>query len=378
MSPQITTRRFPWGLAATAATLTLFGISMVVSSTARETEPGLAPEAKAQIIWWLLACGGCLVAWKVPFSWWKELAVPGWILAFLIILTMTVLAGTVLVPNIKGLSNWIVVGPVRVQPVEFIKLAALLATARLMTVPGYDAHRFAHVLLALSVAGLPAILLARTQDLGSALTFIPMVTGILLVAGLSMRHLAILAIITVVIGGVGYHFLPKDGMKSYQYKRIQAWLHPDDYAMTEGYQTARSVSAIGSGQIFGKGWEQGDQNRLGMIPEKHTDLIFAVIGEELGLLGCVGVLVMYATFAWVGLANASHARDPVGRYVCVGYISLIVGQASINIAVATGVIPVTGVPLPFFSYGGSSLFGTWLGLGIAMSGAVDKMTVTTA
>jgi len=351
--------------------LTAFGVLMVISATGRESDVGLANEARAQLTWWGVAMAACVVAWRVPFAWWRELAIPGYITALVVILGMVALAGTTLVPNIKGQANWIVLGPLRVQPVEFIKLAALLGTALLMTAPGFDARRFSHVLLALVIAGLPAAMLAK-EDLGSALTFVPMAFGILTVAGLRLRHLAILGLITLAVAAAGIASLPKEGNKAYQYKRIQAWLHPDDYALTEGYQTARSVSAIGSGQWVGKGWGQGDQNRLGMIPEKHTDLIFAVTGEELGLLGTLSVITLFVTFAWVGLANASGARDPCGRYVVVGYVALVCGQAAINLAVATGLMPVTGVTLPFFSYGGSSLLGTWLGLGIACSAATTR------
>lgn len=344
---------------------------MVISATGRESDVGLAPEARAQIVWWAVSAGTCLIAWRMPFSWWRELAIPSYIAALVVILGMVALAGTSLVPNIKGQANWIVLGPLRVQPVEFIKLAALLGTALLMTAPGFDARRFSHVLLALVIAGLPAAMLAK-EDLGSALTFVPMAFGILTVAGLRLRHLAILGLITLTVAAIGIASLPKEGNKAYQYKRIQAWLHPDQYALTEGYQTARSVSAIGSGQWVGKGWSQGDQNRLGMIPEKHTDLIFAVTGEELGLLGTLSVITLFVTFAWVGLANASGARDSCGRYVVVGYVSLVCGQAAINLSVATGLMPVTGVTLPFFSYGGSSLLGMWLGLGIACSAATSR------
>lgn len=365
--------RIPWGFLGCAALLTGFGVLMVISATGRETEPGLAGEAKAQLTWWLVSVATCLAAWRMPFAWWRELAIPGYIAALLVILAMTALAGTALVPNIKGQANWIVIGPLRAQPVEFVKLAALLATALLMTAPGFDARRFGHVLLALVVAGLPAAMLAK-EDLGSALTFVPLAFGILTVAGLRLRHLAILATLTLVVATLGVLALPKEGPKAYQYKRIQAWLHPQEYALTEGYQTARSVAAIGSGQVLGKGWSQGDQNRLGMIPEKHTDLIFAVTGEELGLLGTLGAVSLFVAFAWIGLANASGARDPCGRYVVVGYISLVLGQAAINLSVATGLMPVTGVTLPFFSYGGSSLLGTWLGLGIACSAATARPT----
>ena len=371
MNDLSTTRRLPWGFLICALTLTACGVAMVTSATSSDSTPGLAPEARAQFQWWLIALATGLVAWRMPFAWWKELAIPGYIAALVVILGMTMLAGTALVPPIKGQCNWIVLGPLRVQPVEFIKLAAMLATARLMTAPGFDARNFGHVILALVVAGLPALLLAK-EDLGSALTFVPLAFGILIVAGLRLRHLALLASVTLLVATLGVMALPKEGPKSYQYKRIQAWLHPDEYALTEGYQTARSVSAIGSGQVLGKGWGQGDQNRLGMIPEKHTDLIFAVTGEEMGFLGGTAVLALFATFAWVGLANASSTRSVAGRYVIVGYVSLVIGQASVNLAVATGLMPVTGVTLPFFSYGGSSLLGTWLGLGIAMSGAVER------
>ena len=164
--------------------------------------------------------------------------------------------------------------------------------------------------------------------------------------------------------------LPRSGPKSYQYKRIQAWLNPDDYALTEGYQTARSMRSIGSGQLVGKGYLEGDQNRLGWLPEKHTDLIFAVVGEEVGFLGSTLVLALFLAFAWVGLHTAAICRDPCGRALIIGFVCLIIGQCSINLAVAMGMMPVTGITLPFFSYGGSSLLACHLGLGICLSAAL--------
>ena len=369
------TRRLPWGFLGCALALSTWGVLMIISATTSNTEAWLSIEAKAQLTWLPLAIAACLVASQRPFAFWKALALPGYLMSLMVIVCLEVFQGTSLVPTIKGLANWIVIGPIRVQPVEFIKLATLLGLASLLTVPGFTISKFSHILLALAVAGLPAVMLARIQDFGSPLTFLPMAAGILLVAGIRLRHLAVLAVAFVLIISVGVATLPKEGPKAYRYKRIQAWLKPDEYALTEGYQTARSVSAIGSGQLVGKGYEQGDQNRLGMIPENHTDLIFAVIGEEFGLVGTVGVLALFTTFAWVGLANASAARDPVGRYVAVGYIALIIGQTSVNLAVATGLMPVTGVPLPFFSYGGSSLVSVWLGLGLAISGSTfDRST----
>ena len=244
------------------------------------------------------------------------------------------------------------------------------------------------------MAAVPSLLHARA-DLGSSLTFPPMIVGMLVAMGMRISHLLLLVGATLVLGlgGLGLmladapkgsslakaqaSLLPREGQKSYQYKRIQAWLHPDDYALTEGYQTARSVRSIGSGRLVGKGYLEGDQNRLGWVPEKHTDLIFAVVGEESGFLGSVLALGLFLAFAWTGLHAAGMSRDPCGKALIVGYICLIMGQATINLAVAMGLMPVTGVTLPFFSYGGSSLLACYLGLGIALSASLAQRSELT-
>ena len=355
----------PWFLAAAA--LTCAGIALVASATADPANGILfGAAAKAQVLWWAVSVAVSLVAARIPFAWWKELAVPGYIASLLVILAMGVLAGSSLMPPIKGQCNWIVLGPFRIQPVEFIKLATLMATALLISSPGFEARRLGHVCLGLVVAALPAAMLAR-EDLGSALTFPPMAFGMLMAAGMRGRDFTLLMVGGLAVITLGISRLPQEGAKAYQYRRIQAWLHPEAYALTEGYQTARSVSAIGSGQYVGKGWSQGDQNRLGLIPEKHTDLISAVAGEEFGLIGMFVLCAGYVTFAWLGLGLAGTARDPCGRLIIVGFVCLLGGQAAINLSVATGLLPVTGITLPFLSYGGSSLLATWLGLGIARS-----------
>lgn len=352
---------------STALGLTAFGCLMVASAAHDPTATlGLGPEAKAQVIWMLVALGTGVVAARMPFGWWRTLSVPSYVAALVVILGMMVLAGTSLVPLRKGQANWLVVGSLQIQPVEFIKVAVLLGVARLITAPGFEARWLSHCLLALLVSAVPAGLLAR-EDLGSALTFPAVVLGMLVVAGMRGKHLGLLLLTGLLLVSGGIAALPKEGPKAYQYRRIQAWLHPDDYALTEGYQTARSVSAIGSGRVVGKGWREGEQNRLGLIPEKHTDLISAVIGEEWGFLGILAILIAYGALIWIGLGMASSAKDPGRRLVIVGVVCLVGGQAGINLGVALGLMPVTGVTLPLISYGGSSLVGTWLALGIAGS-----------
>jgi rod shape determining protein RodA len=357
-------RLVPWGLVCSVLLLTCFGVSQVISAC---WDPGhafcLGRESAAQLEWWCLGLITCAAVAHVSLAAWRGVA---WVLyagAFGVVVLMIGAAGTALVPEIKGQANWIVLGPMRVQPVEFIKFAALLATARVLSSPGFDARKLSDSLKALMVPGALSAALAK-GDMGSALTFIPMAFGMVYAAGMQVRWVITGAVAMVLLGFGVVHALPHDG---YQYKRVQAWLHPDEYALTEGYQTQRSMSAIGSGQWVGKGYAAGDQNRLGWVPEKHTDLILAVAGEELGFLGAGGAMALFIIFAWAGLTAAAQCRDPCGRYVICGYVCLLCGQASINIAVATGLMPVTGVTLPFFSYGGSSLLGSYLGLGLAIS-----------
>lgn len=378
----------PWGWLALTVALTAMGVSFVISAC---YDPGaaygLGDEARKQLGWWAVSAIACLVAMHVPFAVWRGLAIPLFLAGLCLELFMLVAAGTSVVPVIKGQANWLVLGPLRLQPVEFIKLATLLACARLVAHPDFQPARLLHLIAALSLAAIPSLLHARS-DLGSSLTFPPMIFGMLLAMGMRLTHFAIIAFTCVVIAvgsltlvtmdasegssarTVQETLLPRTGPKSYQYKRIMAWLNPDDYALTEGYQTARSVRSIGSGQLIGKGYLDGDQNRLGWLPEKHTDLIFAVVGEEVGFLGSVLVLALLLAFAWVGLHAAAMCRDPCGRALIVGYVCLIIGQSAINLAVATGMMPVTGITLPFFSYGGSSLLACHLGLGICLSAAL--------
>lgn len=351
----------------TALALNLVGCLMVASAAHDPAATlGLGPEARAQLIWTVIGLTGGLVAARIPIAWWKTLAVPAYVAALVVVLAMMMLAGTSLVPLRKGQANWLVLGSFQIQPVEFIKIAVLLGVARLISAPGFECRWLTHVLVALAIAAVPAALIAR-EDLGSALTFPAVVVGMLVVGGMRLRHLGLLVVAGLVIIGAGIAALPREGPKAYQFRRIEAWLDPERYALTEGYQTARSISAIGSGRVLGKGWREGDQTRLGLIPEKHTDLISAVVGEEWGFAGIVLILIGYGTLVWIGLAMVSSLRDPYPRYLVTGVVCLITGQASINLAVALGMMPVTGVTLPLMSYGGSSLIATWGALGIAVS-----------
>jgi cell division protein FtsW (lipid II flippase) len=361
-------REVPWGWLGVTLLLTAIGIAFVISAC---FDPGarfgLGIEARKQLVWWGISLVACGAAAFVPLARWKAAATPLYVGGIALQCFMMLLAGTALVPRIKGQANWLVLGPFSLQPTELIKIITLLACARLLSSPEFDLRRPAHLAGAFLLAAFPAGLIAIGNDLGSALTFPAMIFGMLLVAGIRWRHLGLALLLLLACATASVLTLPKEGPKSYQHKRIEAWLHPDEYALTEGYQTIRSVRSIGSGQWLGKGYGAGDQNRLGWLPEKHTDLIFAVVGEEVGFVGSSLVVGLFLLFAWLGLQAAALCRDPCGRLVISGYVCLVLGQAAINLAVAMGLMPVTGVTLPFFSYGGSSLLACYLGLGLCIA-----------
>jgi cell division protein FtsW (lipid II flippase) len=194
-----------------------------------------------------------------------------------------------------------------------------------------------------------------------------MLGGMLILAGASLRLISVGALLGIAGAVIGAMFLPRTGPKAYLWKRVQAYLDPESLSLHEGFQSIRALRSIGSGEFLGKGYGLGDQNQLGWLPEKHTDMIFAVLAEETGFLGSVLVVLGFLAFCWTGLWAANRARGDFARLVLGGFVCLICGQAAVNLAVVLKLMPVTGVTLPFFSYGGSSLLGCWLGLGVAVA-----------
>lgn len=358
-----------WPMIVLALAMTLFGLLFVVSATMDpEASYGWGREARMQLVWWGIAVLGCVACMHVPLATWRALALPALVGCVALQAFMIVAAGTALVPTIKGAHNWIALGQLRVQPSEFYKLAALLAAARLLVQHEVDVRSFHWCTVVLIVGCLPAALIVK-EDLGSALTFLPLVAGLLVFAGMPVRFLAAYggALAATLAGAVA--LLPES---SYQIRRLRAWLDPQAFAREEGYQTIHALRAIGSGQVTGKGYAAGDQNLLGWLPEQHTDMVFAVIAEELGFLGAALVPVLFCLFGWAGMYAAVRCRDEFGRLVIAGFTCLVVGQAAINLFVVLALMPVTGITLPFFSYGGSSLLATWCGLGICMSAVVAR------
>lgn len=278
----------------------------------------------------------------------------------LLIVTLTPL-GT----EINGSQRWILLLGVQLQPAEFAKIGVLLALAAIF----HEAKgnpRFAHVAAAITITAVPALLVFRQPDLGTSLVFFWLLAVVSVVAGVRLRGLVGMGIgaVGAVVAAVQLGLI-----KSYQISRLTAFLNADDpsIAQNAAFQTRQSLIAIGSGQFAGRGLFQGTQTSLSYVPENHTDFIFTVIGEEFGFVGSTIVLGLFFVIVWRGLRIAINAKDVFGSAVAAGIVAMLTLQMFVNIGMTVGIMPVTGLPLPFLSYGGTSLIAWFAMMGLLLN-----------
>jgi rod shape determining protein RodA len=272
----------------------------------------------------------------------------------LLIVTLTPL-GT----EINGSQRWILLLGVQLQPAEFAKIAVLLALAAVFH-EAKGQPRLVHIAAGLLLTAIPALLVFRQPDLGTSLVFFWLFAVIAVVAGVRLRALVTLGVgaVASIVAAVQFGVI-----QSYQISRLTAFLNLDDpsIAQNAAFQTRQSLIAIGSGQFAGRGLFQGTQTSLSYVPENHTDFIFTVIGEEFGFVGSTLVLGLFFVIVWRGLRIALHAKDMFGTVVAAGIVAMLTLQMFVNIGMTVGIMPVTGLPLPLLSYGGTSLI-TWFAM----------------
>lgn len=337
------------------------GLVMVYSASSVVAFEGLSDSAyffKRQLTWIALGFGAMWLVRSIHYPRLRRFAVP-------LLLLSIVLLVAVLVPGIGrvagGARRWIVAGPIAFQPVEIAKLAVLLYVAHFATRRGIAMREFWRgALPPILLTGFCAGLVLRQPDMGSALMLCA-VTGLLLfLAGARVAHLGLVAAASapLAVGAVL--------MARYRLARILGFLDPWSDPQGRGFHVIQSLLAFGSGGVLGAGLGASSQ-KFFYLPERHTDFIFAIVGEELGLLGTGGLLLLFALFAYRGFRIARAAPDRFGALMAAGITATVVGQALLNMAVATGLVPVTGIPLPFVSFGGSSLGMMMVKVGILLN-----------
>jgi rod shape determining protein RodA len=349
-------------LLATAAILVV-GALLVWSATAHdETLNGGHPTAylKRQLV--NIAIGLMLAGLVVVTDHrWVRILAPVVYLFSVVGLALVLVMGS----TVNGSRSWLMLGGMSLQPAELAKLAVVIGMA-LVVAERTEASRrhrvgVVEVVLMLAIAGVPAVLILLQPDLGTMLVLAATVFGVLAVAGVGRRWLAallaggVLAAVAVVSSGV---------LKQYQVDRFLAFTDPGLDPRGAGYNTTQARIAIGNGGLFGQGLFHGSQTRSGFVPEQHTDFVFTVAGEELGLIGAGLLIALFAVLLWRALLVSVRAEDMFGRVAAAGIACWFAFQTFQNIGMCLGIMPVTGVPLPLVSYGGSSMFASLMAIGL--------------
>jgi rod shape determining protein RodA len=264
-----------------------------------------------------------------------------------------------------GAKRWIAIGPVQFQPSEWVKLVLVLAVARYFANLGGRNLTWKEIFKAFAMVGIPLLLVLVQPDLGTALTYAPILVAGLFLGGISVRQAAILIVCgTALIVGA---WSSGKILKPYQKARLTSFINPDNDPKGSGYQIRQSLIAVGDGGIWGKGQNKGSQTQGYFLPIPYTDFIFAAFSEEHGFVGALFVLLLYFFILMRLIQNAQTAADLPGSLIIMGIVAVLTFQIAVNVGMVIGFMPVTGIPLPLMSYGGSSVLFTFLALGVAMN-----------
>ncbi len=355
-------RHVDFGLLLTILSIAGFGILMIYSSTqVRLFNEGLDPQLlmRRQVLYVTVGILGLALATVIDYRIFRDFAP----LLYAGSAVGLVLVLSPLGSRTKGTQAWFQVGTFQLQPSEFAKLALIVWVA------AYCAEHRGELepiplLRVLATASICIGLIYLQPDLGTALVFVAILLGVLIVAGAKLRHIAALvllglvAVVAVIQLGV---------LKQYQLDRLGAFLDPQGDTKRSAYNLNQSLNAIGSGGLTGKGLYKGTQTNLSYVPAQHTDFIFTVVGEQFGLVGSAALLALFAIMIWRIWRAATLAKDLTGTLICVGVLSMLMFQIFENVGMSMGIMPVTGIPLPFMSYGGSSTLATFLGVGLVLN-----------
>lgn len=349
--------RVHWGVLLVASLIAVIGTATLYSVAGGS----VTPWAERHAVRFLFGLGLVLTMAAVPLRIWIGLAYP----AFATALVMLCLVPIVGVETL-GARRWLSLGPVGFQPSELMKVALVVALARYYHwLPSEHVSRPFWVLLPLLMIAVPVGLTLRQPDLGSATLFACVGVGLMGLAGVHWGY-AIAAAASIGLGAP----LVWNGLHGYQRRRIEVFLDPEKDPLGAGYHITQSKIALGSGGVSGRGYIQGTQSQLDFIPEKHTDFIFTIFAEEWGFAGAAILILLFILLIGMVLRMAHGCRSVFGRLLIGGLALTLFAYAFVNMAMVTGLVPVVGVPLPLFSYGGTAMTTIMVALGLAMSAHV--------
>ncbi|MFL6107715.1 MAG: rod shape-determining protein RodA [Marmoricola sp.] len=358
--------RTDWVLILVTASILVLGTLLVWSSTSANnvlTHGHPTAYLRKQLVNVVIGLGLAAAVFATDRRWVRILAPLVYVGSVVGLLLVLVMGST-----INGSRSWLLLGGLSIQPAEFAKLAVVVGMALLVAERTEGSRRRSvgsvEVTLMLVIAGVPALLILGQPDLGTMLVLSATIFGVLAAAGTPRRWLATLASGAVLGAAV---VVSAGVLKAYQINRFMAFTNPDLDPRGAGYNTTQARIAIGNGGLFGQGLFGGSQTRSGFVPEQHTDFVFTVAGEELGLLGAGVLIALFAVLLWRALLIAKHADDMFGKVAAAGIACWFGFQTFQNIGMCLGIMPVTGVPLPLVSYGGSSMFASLMAIGLLLN-----------
>lgn len=348
-------RRLDWATWLFVTLLAAIGIVVLYSATRTESV-GTAYSVR-QGTFFLFGCLLALTIACFDYRFLVSLAPIGYGVCLLLLVAVLMVGVTV-----KGGQRWLDIGPVRFQPSELTKLAVIFMLAWYFGKIGPRIRKLRYMLLAFVIAGIPAVLIFRQPNLGTAAAMAPIAFVMLYVAGCKRWHLA-----AIILAGLACAPVAWGVMKPYQRERVMTIISPESDAAGKGWHTIQSMITVGSGGMTGKGYMEGTQTYLRYLPEHHTDFIFSLLAEEFGFMGATIVIALYFLLFARALMIAGKSQEITGSLLVVGIVALLGFHVFVNIAITLGIMPVTGIPLPFLSYGRSFYVTTMACVGILLS-----------
>lgn len=357
-------RNFDWILVGVTLLLVTMGVLVIWSTTFKATTQVGMGDVWRQLQFAGVGIAALVVMARTDYRTWSKLTI--WLYGSMVLFLLYVLLFT---KSILGAQRWIDLGLFNFQPSEYAKLVVIIVLARFLAQYYDRLEHWRYFLWSLVIVAVPALLVMRQPDLGTALVLGAIWLAMVTCSRVRKWHLGLFF-------GLGLAALPMimAGLKPYQRARLEAFFNPTADPLNTGYNAMQSQITVGSGQIFGRGLAAGSQSQLNFLPSlaQHTDFIFAVLNEKLGFVGGTLLLVLFGTFIWRGLRIGYEAQDRFGMFVAVGVVAMVLFHVVVNVGMNLGVAPVTGIPLPFVSYGGTALLTMMAAVGLLESIAVRR------
>jgi rod shape determining protein RodA len=356
-------RDFDWTLLGFIMVLSVISVLEIYSATLHTKFVGFY---KQQILWLLGGLGAMFILSLIDYH--RLLEIIHWIYGFCLLSLVAVLAvGT----KVLGARRWIKLpGGIHFQPSEWVKLILILAVTRFFVGLAGRRLTWPDIFKAMAMVGIPMLLVLKQPDLGTALTYSPILLAGLFLGGIDWKKSTILVCGALLL--VGIAFSSSKILKPYQKQRLTSFMNPGADPKGSGYQILQSKIAVGDGGVFGRGTTKGTQTQGDFLPIPYTDFIFAAFAEEHGFIGAIIVLLIYFLILMRLIQNAQTAADLPGTFLVMGVVAVLIFQIAVNVGMVIGLMPVTGIPLPLMSYGGSSVLFTFLALGMVMNVRMNR------